>query len=282
MANHDSRLFQATVVSAELLTPVMRRVVLSGPGLADFDTTGHPDEWLQLFIPPAAVGRPGPDPLSRWYSVRRWEPSTRRLTIDIVVHDDGAATGWAERAQPGDAITVSAPAGRFEPPADTAWILVAADQTALAAASRILEELPAGHRAWALLEAPGPAGVVPLEVGNDVDVRWVYHPHPSGLGSPLTAAVRQFVPPPGPGYIWMAGEASCSREIRRYVRHELGWKPARFDIVGYWRPDAERYQNRYRAAEQELGEIWDRGRADGKDTGAIADEIYAALESRGL
>src|SRR5690242_7678212 len=141
MADRDDRLFEARVVGTSLLTPVMRRVVLGGPGLAEFDSTGHPDEWLRLFVPAASVGVDGPDPLDRWYTVRRWDADVGQLIIDVVVHDHGAATRWAEQARPGDPITVSAPAGRFEPLTDTEWVLVVADQTALPAASRILAEL---------------------------------------------------------------------------------------------------------------------------------------------
>ena len=146
MVDHDDRVFEARVVRTSLLTPVMRRVVLGGAGLAEFGSSGHPDEWLQLFIPAGGGRLPGPDPLNRWYSVRRWDGASRELTVDIVVHDHGVATRWAERAQPGDAISVSAPAGRFGPASDTEWVLVVADQTALPAASRILEELPAASR----------------------------------------------------------------------------------------------------------------------------------------
>lgn len=235
MADRDDRLFEARVVGTSLLTPVMRRVVLGGPGLTEFDSTGHPDEWLRLFIPAASVGADGPDPLDRWYTVRRWDAEAGELTVDVVVHDPGVATRWAEQARPGDAITVSAPAGRFDPLPDTEWVLVVADQTALPAASRILAELKPPTRGYAILEAPDAEVVVPIESAAQIDSSWVFHPAPSALGSPLTAATRAFAMPDGQGYVWMAGESSCAREIRRYVRHELGWKPARFDIVGYWR-----------------------------------------------
>jgi NADPH-dependent ferric siderophore reductase len=240
MADHDDRLFEAEVVRTSLLTPAMRRVVLGGPGLADFTSSGHPDEWLRLFVPAEGVGVGGPDPSDRWYSVRRWDAEAQELTVDIVVHDHGAATRWAEQAGSGDRITISAPAGRFDPLPDTEWVLVVADQTALPAASRILEELAEPIRAYAILEAPDAESVLPIEAGPDVEITWLFQPTPSALRSPLAAATRAFPMPDGPGYIWMAGEASCSREIRRYVRHELGWKPARYDIVGYWRPVAER------------------------------------------
>ena len=232
MVDRDNRVFAAEVIGNELLNPVMRRLRLGGSGLADFASSGHPDEWLRIFVPAEAVGAAGPDPLDRWYSVRRWDPDAGEVTIDIVIHDDGVATRWAEQAVAGDRITVSAANGRFEPPDDTDWVLVVADQTGLPAACRILESL-SGVRAYALLEAPDPECVLPVEAAADIS--WVFHRDPVASASPLAAAAREFSLPAGQGYVWMAGEAACSRDIRRYVRHELGWKPVRFDIVGYWR-----------------------------------------------
>ena len=101
---------------------------------------------------------------------------------------------------------------------------------------RILEELRAGRR----IRDPG--GARPRQCAADRVRRragrllGVPSRCRTGSGSPLAAATREFALPAGQGYVWMAGEASCSRDIRRYVRHELGWKPARYDIVGYWRP----------------------------------------------
>jgi NADPH-dependent ferric siderophore reductase len=164
--------------------------------------------------------------------VRRWDPVSRELTVDVVIHADGVATRWAEQAVAGDRITVTAANGRFEPPEDTEWVLVVADQTGLPAACRILDSL-SGFGGHAILEAPDPGCVLPIAAAADVS--WVFHPEPAASASPLAEAVRAFSLPAGQGYVWMAGEAACSRDIRRYVRHELGWKPARFDIVGYWR-----------------------------------------------
>jgi NADPH-dependent ferric siderophore reductase len=232
VVDRDNRVFATEVIGNEWLTRVMRRLRLGGPGLDGFASSGRPDEWLRIFVPAEAVGEPGPDPLDRWYSVRRWDPVSRELTVDVVIHADGVATRWAEQAVAGDRITVTAANGRFEPPEDTEWVLVVADQTGLPAACRILDSL-SGFGGHAILEAPDPGCVLPIAAAADVS--WVFHPEPAASASPLAEAVRAFSLPAGQGYVWMAGEAACSRDIRRYVRHELGWKPARFDIVGYWR-----------------------------------------------
>lgn len=275
MTDHDLR-FRGEVRRNEALTPVMRRIVLGGPGLAGFASSGYADEWLRLQIPA------GPEPVDRWYTVRRWDADAGELTVDVVIHAHGAATRWAETAAPGAVIALSAPAGRYAPPPDCAWQLIIADQTGLPAAGRILEELAPGPRAYAVVEAPDPAATVALTSPGEVEVHWVFNPAPDRIASPLAATARSFPVPDGPGYVWMAGEASCSRDIRRYFRHELGWRSKSYDIVGYWRPDSERYLERYRAIEDEVAAIWDRGEARGEDTEAIADEIYAVMESHGL
>jgi NADPH-dependent ferric siderophore reductase len=268
--------YSATVLSSRLVTPVLRRLVLGGDGLAGFRSSGVADEWLQLFVPTPR----GPQP--RWYTVRRFQPVGPELTVDVVRHDGGPASAWAERAQVGAVVEVSAATGRYGAPAGSQWELIVADQTGLPAASRILEEMPAGRRAYAILEAPDECGILALDVEADLDLRWVFNPSPDKIASPLAAAARAFRMPPEPGYVWMAGEASCARVIRRYLRHELGWSTGRYDISGYWRPKAEAYLHRYRRIEGEVETIWNRGRASDLDHEAIRDQIEALMETHGL
>jgi NADPH-dependent ferric siderophore reductase len=268
--------YEAEVLSSSLLTPAMRRIVIGGPGLAGFASTGKSDEWFRLLVPA------DPEPLGRWYTVRDWDPERVELTVDVVVHEHGAAIRWAEGVQPGDPVSVSAPAGRFELPEGTDWVLVIADQTGVPAAGRILAELPAGLRAHAIVEAPSEAAVIGFETRAELIASWVCNPAPAEISSPLAAATRTFTLPAGVGYVWMAGEAGCARDIRRYFRHELGWRSASYDIVGYWRPDSERYLRRYAKIEQEVAEIWDRGEQQGQDQEATADEIFAVMERNGL
>ena len=40
--------------------------------------------------------------------------------------------------------------------------------------------------------------------------------------------------PESPGYFWMAGESAQMRDIRRHVRHDLGWDNRHYDVMGYW------------------------------------------------
>jgi hypothetical protein len=82
--------------------------------------------------------------------------------------------------------------------------------------------------------------------------------------------------------VWMAGEASCARDIRRYFRHELKWRSSAYDIVGYWRPNQEAYSRRYRTIEDQVGRIYDQGQASGQDQEEILDDVFTVMERHGL
>ncbi len=102
------------------------------------------------------------------------------------------------------------------------------------------------------------------------------------MDSPLAEVARSIELPPGEGFVWMAGEASCARDIRRYFRHELKWRSSRYDIVGYWRPQQEAYARRYRQIEDQVGRVYDRGQAAGKDQESILDDVFSVMERHGL
>jgi NADPH-dependent ferric siderophore reductase len=287
--------FTATVLSNRLLTPVMRRVVLGGPGLQGYRSTGLADEWFRFLFPAEphdAVEAPTrvdghwqfgePEPVSRYYTVRQWDPRRRELTVDVVVHGQGVATRWASTVPVGDTVLISSPTGRYAPPQDTEWAIVVADLTGLPAAGRILAEQPPGRRVRAVLEVPNEDCVLDLQSDADLQVSWIFNPTPDVIPSALHLATRSVELPPGRGYVWMAGEASCSRDIRRYIRHELKWPASSYDIVGYWRPDAEAYLRRYRTIEDEVAKIYEQSYSAGRDREETVDQVFEVMEAHGL
>ena len=286
--------FVAEVIEVIDLSSVMRRIVLGGDGLADYQSSGTPDEWLRLMIPPERqrqVELPSkqgqqfhfanPQPAPRWYSLRRWDPETTRATVDIVLHDHGAATRWAQSIEPGDQLLISQPHGRgVDTEAD--WVLILADQTGIPAACRILEALSPNQHVHAVFEAPNEAATFTPTSPAELKVCWAYNPDPASIPSPLSAAVRTIELPAGQGYVWMAGEAACARDVRRYFRHELKWRSQHYDIVGYWRPNQEAYQRRYREIEPQVTQAYEAGRRAGADDEQILDRMFAVMETRGL
>ncbi len=220
----------ATVKDRWNVTPSMIRIVLEGGDLHRFESTGRPDEFVWLSFPVAG----STEGAGRYYTVRRWDKACKQMTIDFVRHDTGIATSWAKMVLPGETIHLLAPRARFSPPADARHITLVADMTGLPAVGRILEELPCGFKVVAHIEIPCKADRQTLESAAEVALHW--HPSPRHGDRPtrLTDIARSAELPPGPGYVWIAGEASAVAQSRKHFRDVLGIDKSRITSVGYW------------------------------------------------
>jgi NADPH-dependent ferric siderophore reductase len=230
-----------TVAGVTRLTPRTTRVTFTGDGLADLGT--WPDQQLKLLFPKpggsAAVS--GSTDVSTWYQAYLAIPEEQRpwmrsftvraladgvLTVDFVLHGDhGPAARWAATAAPGDVIGRFGPSRDYARPLGTAGLLVfAGDETALPAIGSLTEALPPEQRFLAFVEVAGPA-----EEQDLPGVRWVHR----SAGEDLVSVVRQ-VEVPASVWVWLGGEASAVRALRR---HFVGLGVSRKDIefAGYWR-----------------------------------------------
>ncbi len=237
--------FDAVVRARSVLSEHLVRLVLEAP--EGFETTGVPDEWLALTVPGQFQ--------TRYYTVRSLVDGL--LTLDVVVHEAGLVTEWAQTDCVGDVVGLSAPKGSFQLPPDAEWVVLAGDLTGLPAMARIAESvtLPLAIHAE-IPDAPLPSYVA-------APVEW--HHAESGT-SELAAIVRGLAWPEGPGYFWMGGESAQMREIRRHLRHDLGRDTRHYDVMGYWSGSRGRQTRKV-----DPGPIYAAGRAAGKSD----DEIWA-------
>ncbi|CUR54255.1 putative siderophore-interacting FAD-binding domain protein [metagenome] len=246
--------YSADVVRREQLASHFVRIVLGGPGLTGFTSTGIPDEWVALTVPGQFQ--------TRYYTVRSW--SDGELTLDIVVHDHGLVTEWAAGECLGDTVTVSEPKGSFHLPAEARWLLLVGDLTALPAVGRIIEthpELPV--TAW--VETPD----APIADYVEADITW--STPPDGVESATAAIVESIDWPDGAGYFWMAGESAQMRAIRKHLMRDIKLPGTAYDVMGYWRGGGQRRQPRA----VDPAPFWRQGKATGKsDT-----EIWAAYDA---
>ena len=128
----------------------MIRIILGGEDLERFSGSVFTDSYVKLMFPKAGVRYPLPLdmervraevpaadwPVVRTYSVRAWNPETRELTIDFVVHGDAGVAGpWAAAARAGDQIFLQGPGGAYSPDPAAEWHLLAGDESALPAIS---------------------------------------------------------------------------------------------------------------------------------------------------
>jgi NADPH-dependent ferric siderophore reductase len=248
--------YDAEVLRRERLSDHLVRLVLGGPGLAGFVSTGIPDEWVGLVVPGQFQ--------SRYYTVRSWTGS--ELTLDVVVHDVGLVTEWAAREVVGDTVTITEPKGSFAMPADAGWLILVGDLTALPAMARIAESATVPTRIWA--EVPDDMSTY-LPTG--AEVTWLATP---GEGqSRLAEAVESIEWPAGDGYFWMAGESAQMRAIRKHLMRERRLPSSTYDVMGYWRGVAQRQP---RAVDP--GPVWRAGKAAGKTDEQIWAEYDEARD----
>lgn len=239
----------AQVRSVGRITPHMIRIVLTGPGLADFNAGEYTDHYVKLLFPAEGAAYPEPFdlqqirerfpreqwPRMRTYTVRRWDAGNRELTIDVVHHGDhGLAGPWAARVQPGDEIRFTGPGGGYAPGPDAAWHLLAGDESALPAIAASLERLPAGARAHVFIEVAGPGEEQKLETSGDAQVTWL-HRNGGRVGEALVQAVTDLDFPPGTVQAFVHGEAGFVKDLRHLLRNERGVPRDRLSISGYWR-----------------------------------------------
>ena len=240
----------AEVVHTERVTPSMIRVRLKALGDWNWYSDGYGDERIDLAFPTpgqtqADVAffndreygkvRPEVEPPWRHYTVRAVHNGGSEIDIDFVVHQGGLASGWAEVATAGHVLGVFQ-GGRsrayYAPPAGTDWQLLVADATGLPGLGRIIEELPAGTRAHAIVEVP--TGADRQVIPSRAEVSWTWIVSPGGLESELPATVESLDLPDGHGYAWIACEAAAARRIRKHVREVRGLSREQHRAVGYW------------------------------------------------
>ncbi len=220
------------VLEVELHSPSMIRVELGGPGLADFTSLGVPDEACVFEFPvpdPVAGLRPNP---GRWYSLHEVEPDY--LAIGVVIHPGGLGSDWAEKAAVGDTLRITQHNSWFRRPDDAAWQLLLGDITALPAFARIITEDAEKLPTRAIVEIPDPGDELD-EWEHAADIRWVHNPGLMTTHSVLVDLARELQFPDGPGYVYVAGEASVTRAVRKLLRTQHKLPAEQSGGIGYWR-----------------------------------------------
>lgn len=245
--------FDAVVVERRVLSEHLVRLVLEvGDGLV---TTGVPDEWVALTVPGQFQ--------TRYYTVRSLR--VHELVLDVVVHDEGLVTRWAQTDCVGEVVGLSAPRGSFSLPADATWVVLAGDLTALPAMARIAESVDLPLR----VHAEVPDGPVPDYLG-ETSATTTWH-HAASGDSALAEIIRGLDWPEGVGYFWMAGESAQMRDVRRHVRRELGWDTRHHEAMGYWSGSRGRQARRIDPAP-----VYAQGKAAGRSD----EQIWADYDAR--
>ncbi|MFG1791105.1 siderophore-interacting protein [Nocardia sp. NPDC049149] len=239
---------EVTVLDARMVGSGLRRLTFGGPGLDGFES--HvPTEHVRLVYPdsdgtlrlPEQVDLelkwPRPLPISREYTVRRFDPVAGELDIDFALHPGGHAASWAAAATPGTTVHIAGPPGGLVVPLTYDRYLLAGDITALPAIARWLEALPSHARGWVFVEVADAAEELDLVAPEGIEVRWLHRGSvPAGSSDLLEQAVRGVALPEGERvYAWIAAEAGVVRPLRRWVREVLRAEPGGAEVTAYWK-----------------------------------------------
>lgn len=242
-------LHPVTVVSAEDITPHMRRVKFACGDVSPF--VGG-DMHVRLVVPPKgrapvwpglrADGRvdwpQGEDELLvRVYTIRAVDAQRGELWVDFLQHPTpGVKTpgaDFARDAQPGDIAALLGPGGGSLPVAGS--ILLTGDESALPAIARIAAEVPAGTRIRAIVEVQDAAEEQALPSAGTLDIRWLHREtYPAGAKGILAEATKAAIATmDADTFVWFAGEKDDARPIRALLksrRHDRD----RMYVAWYW------------------------------------------------
>ncbi len=237
---------RATVVSIDALTPFMTRIALGGDELEGFEIEA-PASSVRLLLPDAESNElvmvtwtgnqfelpDGSRPPIRTFTPRHFDAQRNELTLDIVLHDHGAATDWARRATPGDEVAISGPGRSEELNPDARSHLLVGDESALPAIAQLLEWIPTDRTIEAHIETRGPDARIELPEHPGAKIVW----HDAADGAePGDAMVGALVDTADlADDIWVAGEAAAVQRLRKHLFDDRGRDRSNVTARGYWK-----------------------------------------------
>ena len=206
------------------LGPRMRRIRLGGAGAA---FSHQPGQDVMLVL------GGGERPLSRRYSIRRFDAATHTLELNVVAHGvHGPGAQWAASTLPGDRVNGVGPRGKvfLNPTAD--WHLFVGDESAAAATLAMLEAIPTSASGMAVLEVASSDDE--LATDSAQPVKWLHRGDiPAWSSDALVEAMQSAELPAGRGHVYIAGEVQVVAAVQRAALAR-GLAPEQLSPKAYW------------------------------------------------
>ena len=238
---------RVAVAGVTPLTPRLVRVTVGGPEL-DGLVIEQPAASVRLLLPapgsselvmPTWHGNEfllpdGSRPTIRTLTPLRLDSTRQELDLEIVVHEGGAASAWAQAASPGDKAAISGPGRGYPVDAVATGFVRRGDLSAIPANGPLLEMLPADKPVHVIVEIADPAARLELPKHPAATVDWYDLPAGAPPGGALVPAIISTELAPGTR-IWAAGEAAAMQRIRRHLLDERNLPRSETWIRGYWK-----------------------------------------------
>ncbi len=232
-----------TVKQAYPLTPNMIRVTFAGPELEGI-RTGCEGANCKIMLPEPGQNREdfaarlldGPRPTTRTYTVRHFRAAGLEMDIDFVAHgDEGPASAWAIRAQPGDFLGFAGPGPVKVNHFSADFYVVAADPSALPVAAATLEAMPGDAKGIAIFEIPTEDDRQEIALPPGIETHWLVHPDPHRPSTAQQDFIRALPWPEGRIQTCIAGESGVIKDLRSFLIRERGLAKEDAYISGYWK-----------------------------------------------
>ena len=174
-----------------------------------------------------------PRPVSRTYTPRRYDAAASTLEVQFLLHGEGPASVWAERAAVGDRLAIAGPGGRAVPldAGEARWI-IAGDESAVPAIGTLLDALPASAVDAVYVEGSKAAVGDALSAGWP-PVNWL----PADETAPGAALCDVLSDPAAvqDTRVWVACESVAVRRIRLALFDRDRIDASHLVTRGYWR-----------------------------------------------
>lgn len=269
----EHQLFRATVRAVSAPSPRLRRITLHSPSFAEYQLTG-PDEFFGLLMPQPGAALHLPEqaegenlraavaampqylrPNLRWYTVRRFDPSSCQLTFDIVTHgvetenlrtEEHAGPGlrWCLSVQPGSEVGIWTAQGLWHRSTQSQTLI--ADPSALPSLRAILEYTAAFapdqlRHMHVIAVAENSEDIEPQLLSQWQDelgsLELLFSPaaefatHTEGL----LERIDHFEHPARLSeYVWVAGEGGLCKQVRRHCINTWQLDPSAVQWCPYW------------------------------------------------
>lgn len=222
------------------LNPSMLRLTLTGDDFTRFHTYQCDDHVKIVFAfadgtrnDPTTDEHRGlawtkPVPPGRKYTVRRHDPVSGEIDLDLVLHPGGLASEWAAGVKVGEEVVIAGPPGAKTFALTYDHYVFAVDPTALPSLARWLEESPLDVSADVVIDRDhAHEENYPLAARDGVRVTWLDRT----AGSRLAETVQSLDLPAGRAFLFAAGEAGDIKALRRWSK-EAGVDAL---VTGYWK-----------------------------------------------
>lgn len=229
------------VDAVERISQGFVRVTVSGEELSQYDER-HPADAFKVFFPPEGTRRidypkRGPNGLPYWpdgttqpvlraFTVRTYDPGTLTLRFDIADHSTGHAMSWLGSEPAGTAVALSGMRRDFVLGSDDSHYVFVGDRSALPAIAACVEALPPGVRVDVYLPELDASDRALLPRHDGLTAHWARD---------LAAEITREPAPTERAQVWVAGEASIVREIRRHVVEQWGVSRDDLHATAYWK-----------------------------------------------